>query len=144
MYIAREHIEQWLRTGEAKVVPATVATQLGAYLNQLPWLLGGGGLDWSQMKGSKVDLSMLTESQQLDWLRTTLIGNDPLLVFWYVADQPCIACDAEFAISNVDRAFWKAPGKRYVFGARIRDGVIEPVVSHFAEYDGADTLTAVQ
>jgi len=45
-------------------VPATVATQLGAYLNQLPWLLGGGGLDWSQMKGSKVDLSTLTESQR--------------------------------------------------------------------------------
>lgn len=94
------------------------------------------------MKGSQVFLSTLTESQRLDWLRTTLMGNDPLLVFWYVFDQPCIACDAKFAISNIDHAFWKAPGKRYVFGAHVRDGLIEPVMSHFAEYDGADTLTA--
>lgn len=144
MYIASEHIEQWLRAGRAKVVPVAVATQLGAYLDQLPWLHGESGLDWSQLRGKQAVLSTLTELQQFDWLRSTLMGNDPFLVFWYVADQPCIACDAEFAISNIDQAFWKAPGKRYVFGARVRDGRIEPVMSHFAEYDGADTLTAAR
>jgi hypothetical protein len=72
------------------------------------------------------------------------LGNDPLLIFWYVADQPCIACDPEFAITNIDQAFWKAPGKRYIFGARISGGHIEPVMPHFAEYDGADVLIAAQ
>jgi hypothetical protein len=144
MYVAAEHIEQWLRAGKAKLITDAVASQLGAYLNQLPWLPAGGGLDWSQMKGSPITLSAFTEQQQHDWLRTTLMGNDPLLIFWYVPDQPCIACDVDFAISNIDQAFWKAPGKRYLFGARIHNGIIEPVMSHFAEYDGADTLTAAQ
>lgn len=144
MYIASEHIQQWVRTGKAKVVPLGIALQFGEYLNQFPWLPGGSGLDWSHMKGHRVTLSTLTKSQTSDSLRATPLSRDPFLVFWYVADQPCIACDTEFGISNIDQAFWKAPGKRYLFGASIRDGLVEPVMSHFAEYDGADTLIAAQ
>jgi len=66
------------------------------------------------------------------------------VIFLYFADQPCIACETKFAITNFDQAFWKAPGKRYVFGASVRDGLIEPIMSHFAEYDGGDTITAAQ
>jgi|APAra7269096870_1048528.scaffolds.fasta_scaffold08991_1 hypothetical protein len=144
MYIASEHIQQWVRTGEAKVVSDAVASQLGEYLDHLPWLPSGNGLDWGVMKGNQADLSTLTEEQQFDWLRTTPMGGDPFLVFLYVADQPCIVCDMKFAISNIDQAFWKAPGKRYVFGASLRNGVIEPVMPHFAEYDQTGILTVAQ
>ena len=141
MYIASEHIREWIRTETARVVPVATATQLGGYLNQLPWVVGGSGLDWGQIRGERFSLSTLTESAQLGRFRSTLLGSDPIMVFWYVADQPCIACDANFAMANIDQAFWKAPGLRYVFGASIRGGLVVPLMAHFAEYGGADDLT---
>lgn len=144
MYIASEHIQRWLETGKANIVPATVASRLGEYLDRLPWLPSGSGLDWSQISGSRAVLSVLTASQLNDWLGSTLLGNDPLLVFLYHPEQPCIACDMEFAISNFGQAFWNAPGKRYMFGASVRDGLIEPIMPHFAEYDGGDMLNVAR
>lgn len=145
MYISSEHIQQWIKTGTAFVVSTEIAAELGEYLNQLPWLPGGSGLDWGQIPGIRADLSTLSECEQIDWLKSTPLGGDPLWVFWYVDNEPGIACDRIFAIQNLDQAFWKAPGKRYIVGAVMNgNDVIEPVREHFAEYDGADTLIVAQ
>lgn len=117
MYITSEHIQQWIRTGKAKVIPVAIAEQLGEYLDRLPWLPDGNGLDSNQLEGSRVALPTLTDSEQPNWINSSSMSEDPFLVFWYVRSQPCIACDMEFVISNIDQAFWKAPGNRYVFGA---------------------------
>ncbi|MET3444714.1 hypothetical protein [Ralstonia sp. 1138] len=142
MYITSTHVQQWLHTGKAKTLPVEVAAQLGDHLNRLPWFPGGGGLDWNQLAGNRLDLSTLTEEKLDDWLRSTVMGGHSHLVFFYADNQPCIACDVEFGMANIDEAFWGAPGKRYVFGATLEAGRILPAASHFAEFDGAGTLVA--
>jgi hypothetical protein len=144
MYISSEHIEQWKRAGKAIFVSTEIAKKIGEHLDQLPWNPSGTGLDWEKIGGSRAALSELTEQQRINWLESTSLRNDAFLVFWFSPNQPCIACDFEFAISNIEQAYWKAPGKRYVFGASINHGNIEPVFDHFAEYDGADTIIASQ
>jgi hypothetical protein len=144
MHIASEHIQEWIRTGKGLVVPVEIAIRFGQYLNGLPWLASGTGLDWSRIKGKKVMLCTLNEGQRASWLASIPIGGDPYLAFWYEPDEPCVACESAFAFSNFDQAFWKAPGRRYVFGGSIRDGTFEPNFIHFAEYDGADILVAAQ
>lgn len=142
MHITTSHIQQWLHTGKAETLPAEVSAQLGPHLSRLPWLPGGTGLDWSQLAGNRLDLSTLTAEKQDGWLRNTVMGGHSHLVFFYSDDQPCIACEIEFGMANIDQAFWSAPGKRYVFGATLEAGRILPAASHFAEFDGADTLMA--
>lgn len=142
MYIASEHIQEWIRTGKALVVPVKISTQFGQYLNGLPWLANGGGLDWSRIRGSECALTTMDELQRTSWLISTPMGRDQCLAFWYSQNEACIACESVFALSNLDHAFWKAPGKRYLFGGSIIDGKFEPIFCHFAEYDGADTLIA--
>lgn len=142
MYIASKHIQQWLKTGNAKVLPVEVASRLGDQLATLPWLSGGGGIDWNQLAGTRVNLSALTQARLDDWLCNTVMGGHSHLVFFYADDQPCITCDIKFGVANIDQAFWGAPGKRYLFGAQSEAGCLQPIASHFAEYDGADTLVA--
>lgn len=142
MYVLSKHIQQWLQAGTARTLPTEVAAQLGDHLNRLPWLPGGGGLDWSQLAGNRLDLSALTPENLDDWLRSTVMGGHSRLVFFYVDDQPCMACEIEFGIANIDQAFWHAPGKRYVFGADLDAGFVRPAAAHFAEYDGGASLVA--
>ncbi|CAJ0705284.1 hypothetical protein LMG19089_03801 [Ralstonia edaphis] len=142
MYVLSKHIQQWLQAGTARTLPTEVAAQLGDHLNRLPWLPGGGGLDWSQLAGNRLDLSALTDEKLDHWLCSTVMGGHSHLIFFYADNQACIACEIEFGMANIDQAFWGAPGKRYVFGATLEAGRILPAASHFAEYDGAGTLVA--
>ena len=141
MYIASGHIQQWIRTGDVVVASVAVASQLDSYLSKLPWLPSGSGLDRTVMRGKQADLTVLTDDELLDWFRTTPIGKDRFVIMLFAADQPCIICNANFAISNIDHLFWGAPGKRYVFGASVRGEIVEPAFDHFAEYDHAGSLT---
>jgi hypothetical protein len=54
-----------------------------------------------------------------------------------------LACRSEFAATHLDEAFWKAPGRRYLFGASMVGDQIKPNFQHIAEYNGADRLTVV-
>ena len=142
MRVASEHIQAWIRTGKGFVLPVEIAGRFGQYLDGLPWC--GTGLDWSRITGKKLVLGTLNEEQMAAWLASVPIGRDPYLVFMYAPDEPCLACESAFAFANIDQAFWKAPGKRYMFGRSIHDGIFEPNFAHFAEYDGADTFVAAE
>jgi hypothetical protein len=143
MHIERsERIQDWIHSGLARIVPPHSVAGFYEFLKTLPWSSGGGQLDWTLIEGTKADLSALTPAQLLSWFRTTPLGRDPYLVLWFAPNEACIACEADFAVINLDQAFWKAPGTRYIFGASFHQGTLRPVYEHFAEYDGADSLMA--
>jgi len=142
MYIASDHIQKWITIGDALIVSVDISAQLDKWLMDLPWLPSRSGLDWGQMCSRQTSLASLTEPKQMKTFLSTSFDCDPYLIFLFAANEPCIACKSEFAIQNIDYAFWKAPGNRYMFGADIRNGEIVPNFSRFAEYDGSDTVTA--
>jgi hypothetical protein len=144
MHISNEHIQEWIRSGRATVMPSDAGAGFGTFLNTLPWSAGGSRLDWAMIDGVEANLSVLTGAQLVAWLRSTSLGGDPYLVFWFAPDEACIACKSDFAITNIDQAFWKAPGIRYLFGASFDQGAFCPAFNHFAEYDGADSLVAAR
>ena len=142
MQIESGNIRNWVDSGYAKIVPEEVAFQFGNYLNGLPWLPSGTGIDWGHLPHEIVDVSVATEMQRIDWLASTLLRDDPYLVFWYGPNEPCIACLSRFAVVNIETAFWRAPGRRYLFGASMYNNSLNPHFSGFAEYDGGDILRA--
>lgn len=141
-YIEAKHIQRWIGDGSAVPVPVDVSKTLGEYLEELPWSQSGTGLDWEVLVGRRLDLSRLNSQRQL--LRSTFFEADPFVIFWYGCHEPGIACRAASAIDRIDEAFWGAPGKRYLFGGEVRGASITPVLAHFAEYDGASVIIAVE
>ena len=142
MYIDNEPLQTWLKTGEAHLVPADVAADFGHHLRELPWSSSGSGLDWTQISNVSANLSALSKEELVSWLHSTAFRSDSVLVFWFGPNEPCIACEAPFAISRIDQAFWTAPGRRHIFGANFSTG-LRPEFTHVAEYDGADRLIAM-
>lgn len=144
MYVASDHIRKWITSGDALIGSVDISAQLDKWLMDLPWLPSGSGLDWGQMCSRQTSLASLTEPKQMEKFLSTSFDCDPYLIFLFSANEPCIACKSEFAITNIDYAFWGAPGKRYIFGANKCNEEIIPNFNHFAEYDGSCTLTVVQ
>lgn len=143
MQIANEHIQAWLKSGKAQLVPINIASEFDAHLRVLPWNVSGSGLDWTQIGNTRANLAELSAIQLVEWLHATAFKDDSHLVFWFGPNEPCIACESHSAILEIDHAFWKMPGRCYLFGAKL-DGVLHPEFAHIAEYDGADLLIAMQ
>lgn len=144
MHIASEHIQQWIRTGKAVHISPDAVIGFADFLNTLPWSKSGNRLDWMLIGGIEANLAALSDAQLIEWFRSTPLGRHPYLVFWFAPNEDCIACESEFAIVNIDHAFWKAPGTRYLFGASFDNEVLRPTFSNFAEYDGSDSLVAAR
>ncbi|WP_141639885.1 hypothetical protein [Cupriavidus basilensis] len=140
MYIYESHIQDLLNIGRAIIVPIEIGDQFGRFVEGLPWGANGSGLNWARIDGLRKELPSSSGVILSEWLSGTNINNDSYVVFWFSFGEPCIACETQFAMYNVDHAFWKAPGRRYLFGLNIRDGEFIPEYSHFAEYDGANEL----
>lgn len=140
-YILSEHIQNWIQGGICQSVSAEVATEFGDFLNAQPWAGSGNGVDWNKIGASELSLT-LDDSQRIDWLSSSCFRDCRFIVFWYSPLSACLACDSEFAVCNIEQAFWKAPGKRYIFGANVHDGLLRPEFEKFGEYDGADLLRA--
>jgi len=140
MHIESDHIRGWIESGEAIFVAREISFEFGRYLSEQLWMPSGMGIDWGGNQAREINISAATARQKIDWLKSTCLRNEPYLVFWYGPDEPCIACRSDFAIINIDYAFWRAPGKRYLFGSRMGEGGIQPSFFNFAEYDGAEVL----
>lgn len=142
MYVNNQHIKKWIAAGKAVLVSADTSAKFSSYLDTLPWNPLGTGLDWARLRGSTANLSKLSAPQLEAWFSKTAIGKSTHLVFFYSPSEPCLACALPFAIENIDSAFWSAPGRRYIFGANFANGMFEPALQCFVEYNGADILVA--
>ncbi|WP_144409977.1 hypothetical protein [Cupriavidus basilensis] len=140
MYISDGHIQEWLSMGSAIEIPIKIGDRFGRFVEGLPWSANGNGLDWTRIDGLRKELPSSSGEFLCEWLSKTNICKDSHVVFWFSFGEPCIACETKFSISNVDQAFWKAPGRRYIFGLNIIGSEFFPEYSHFAEYDGANDL----
>jgi hypothetical protein len=143
MYIEQPHIKVWLERGYAKRISTDVATSFGDYLNSLPWGLSGTQLNWLALPPHKtLKLDALLTSANRDW-DATKMGQNECVVFWFAPGQPCIACSSHFAMSRIDEAYWKAPGRRYMFAGSFSGEIFSPIFENFAEYDGSETVRVI-
>jgi hypothetical protein len=140
LHVDGQHIRAWLHNGTAHLAPQSVSAAFEAFLAQIPWTAAGTRPGWDRIGGNAFSLSGSTASELLAWRESVLIGHDPYVAFWYSGREPSLICEAEFAFSNLDTAFWMAPGRRFLFGLTRTDNRWEPRFGHFAEYDGADLL----
>ena len=142
MKIESGHIKEWLNAGRFMVVSANVAALLVARLESLRWSPSGTGLDWVSVNNTEANFEKLKNDEILDWIQTTAFKDDTHLIFLFDPGEPCIACDLQSGILMVDQVFWKAPGRRFIFGAKL-DGTLQPEFNHIAEYNGSNLLVAM-
>lgn len=140
MHVEEQHLQSWLNSGRARLVPVEMADSFGAYLDTLPWV--GTSIDWSRIPSQSVQWCELSNEGLVSWARSTRAGRHTHLVACFSPAEPALLCEFDDGIRNLDVLFWAAPGVRYVFGADLADGVIKPAFTDFIEYDGGDRLTA--
>lgn len=142
-YVRHEHLQELIRAGVASVVPANVCDDFARFLATLPWL--GTGLDWSKLPPA-CSLSLSSKSAEAvdDWLRRTRAGRQPYLIAFFSEGQPGIAIATRKALRHLDEIFWKAPGRRFMFGAHRHEEQWQPAFQDFLEYDGGERLTSVE
>ncbi|UOF16275.1 hypothetical protein IEQ11_06405 [Lysobacter capsici] len=134
------HLQEWINLGHALIVPIEIADQLKAKLENLPWNTAGSGIDWKDIPHKKIKLSEAQEAREYNFLEGTKLELNQLIIFLFGKNDPCLACGLKFGIENIDYAYWKAPGKRYFFGANFDQDRIFPELDSLNEYDGSDTL----
>src|SRR5262245_7507402 len=83
-HLERDHIRQWLADGSAVLLPVEISRRIKTYLEGLPWQVGGSGLDWKRIPGQRAELATMTEREQRDWFRSTALGMDPFVIFFYL------------------------------------------------------------
>ena len=140
MRIDSEHLQELIRDGKAFAIDREITNRLVGYLEKLPWSASGLRLDWGEIDGVELELSQLTDEVIAERVRMTPLGRDEYLIFVLGRNEPCFACNTELGIRRFDFIFSGLPGYRYFFGAELRDGAIQPILNHFAEFNSADSL----
>lgn len=145
-YIDYPHLKAWIDCG-ASILSVSDSNAFDDYLSSLEWKIDGGLSEefyFIENKLSDFELDGFFDSiAAVKWLDGSKIGGDSHIVFWYVRGQPGLICDKEFAIKNVDVAYWRAPGKRVMFGATFVDGKFKLSFDDFLIYSGADKISAL-
>lgn len=139
-YLDAPHIKELLVSHKLIVLPGDITQDLARSLNLLPWLVSGTRLDWERFSTSSSEYSFNTRSDDLrTWVKKVKAGKYPCLVALYSPSEG-IYGKIDDVLDNFDIIFWKAPGPRYLFGAKVEDGTVSPDVEAVLEYDGSDCL----
>ncbi|MDR5818792.1 hypothetical protein QCE62_34770 [Caballeronia sp. LZ033] len=145
-YIDYPHLTVWIGCG-ASILPAGDSNAFDDYLSSLEWGSDGGLSEkYKFLENNLSDFEsdgLFDSIAAVKWLDGSKVGRDSHIVFWYVRGQPGLICDKEFAIKNVDVAYWKAPGKRFMFGATFVEGKFKLSFDDFLIYSGADKISAL-
>jgi hypothetical protein len=135
------HLDDWVLTGRAILVPASVSAAFADYIEQLPWM--ASSLDWERMSpSSPVDLSDADKDEVFEWFTRTSLAKYSHVVAWYGPNEEGLAVEARDGIQHLDTLFWGAPGTRFAFGASFMGNTCIPSFADFLEYRGADIVTA--
>lgn len=145
-YIEYPHLKDWIDR-DASILSISDSNKFDDYLSSLEWRMDGGlseSYEFIDAKLSDFDLGDFFDlAAAIKWLNKSRVRKDSHIVFWYMRGQPGLVCKKEFAIGNIDVAYWKAPGKRFMFGARIVGGKFDFIFDDFLIYSGADNISAL-
>ncbi|NLU72177.1 hypothetical protein HCC61_05665 [Streptomyces sp. HNM0575] len=103
------------------------------YLESLPWI--PSKVDWSRIPHKFVSLESDDTAAELRLIDETPIGRNPYVMVTFNADDMAIMCRAEDAFRDADSLYMRAPGPRYMCGAKFESDGIVLSVEDFAEYD---------
>ncbi|ELY4003379.1 hypothetical protein ACI09V_003904 [Cronobacter dublinensis] len=147
-FIDFDLLREWVSNG-AIISDITLSKKLSQVLNELPWL--AGHVDFNKIESVTVSISnLLNDESELCFekiyqqLGECKITHSDYIAFWYSEDQPCIICETEFALTNIDSAYWKAPGWNYMFGCAVKEGDIIADYNEILCCDCADTLVLLK
>ena len=135
-----EHLEKWIENAQAELVDKEVSSRFTKYLNSLNWSVSGLKLDFNEFPHKKINLSQIEESTLVSEIKNSSIGQSEKLFFFYNDTKPCLACELEFGLKNIDQAYWKAPGPRYMFCGNIIEGEVQEDFERLLMIDGVETL----
>ncbi|ELQ6223025.1 hypothetical protein ACM92K_003338 [Cronobacter turicensis] len=147
-FLNSELLSDWLRHG-AIISNVDLSKDFYHILSDLPWL--AGHLDFNKFNRLSISLSNLLNDEGdicfekiYCWLSGHEIIKAKYIAFWYSEDRPCIICDKDFGLVNIDSAYWGVPGWNYMFGCVIVNGVITANYNEILCYDSANTLALVR
>ena len=146
-FIEQTVLNEWKNLG-AIVSHDSLSMVFSEILESLPWM--AGHIDFSQLNLISASLRSLSddygdlESEKVKkWITTAGAVEGEHIAFWYSQKQPCVICSADFALKNIDTAYWGIPGWNYMFWCSQNNGVIVPNYKNILCYDSADQLVLV-
>lgn len=142
MYVESDHLQEWIESGRASVLPVEVSGRFDEYLCSLPWL--PARLDWRQIPYAVFDYQDAAWSgeEALDWARGLGFMEFDDALIMYSASEPGILCSVRDAFFELDFLTMGRVHPAYICGARRVGGEIDFDFSRFAEWDGFSVLTS--
>ncbi|ELY2798507.1 hypothetical protein SNN58_003327 [Cronobacter dublinensis] len=147
-FINLDLLKEWVNN-RAIISDITFSKKLSQILNELPWL--AGHVDFNEIENVTASITnLLNDESKLcfekicQWLDQCKINHSEYIAFWYSEDQPCVVCEREFALANIDSAYWGVPGWNYMFGCSVKEGKIIADYNEILCYDSADTLVIIK
>ncbi len=146
-FIDNRLLKEWKELG-AIVSHDALSMVFYEVLESLPWM--AGHLDFKQLNIISTSLRSLSddngdlESEKVRiWINTAGTVEDEYMAFWYSQKQPCVVCSTDFALENIDAAYWGAPGWNYMFLCSVNNGVVVPNYKKILCYDSANELILI-
>ncbi|MHC5178875.1 hypothetical protein I6G37_03650 [Serratia rubidaea] len=137
-------INDWISQNNA-VISNSLSEVLFDKLSNLPW--EAGHIDYSKIKhrlGNIQDmLSYEGDIQYVKlkyWLRESAFENGSHVLFFYGKNNPCVVCEVNFGLSNIDSAYWGGPGWNYIFSCGFENGEIKVAYDNILSFDGMSKL----
>ncbi|TPQ20226.1 hypothetical protein [Streptomyces sporangiiformans] len=137
----QEHIRSWLAGREHWILEKEASDGFNNLLCVFPWV--ASHVLWSEVPHVTLELP-----GNDDWdsfhseFSATPAGRHEFVFVMYSWREPGIVCRTIDAVKGIDYLYSSAPGPRYFCGADAVDGAVHPRYSDFAEYDGANEITA--
>jgi len=140
MYVDSDHIKQWLGNGLARLVDDKISNEFANYLNTLKWSLSGSHLDISESNLNSINLSKNEDSEFINDMQNSTDFTDKKLYFFYKKNQPSIVCELGFGLNNIDYAYSRAPGYRFMFCETLFSEKTSDNFENILMYDHGDIL----
>ena len=115
MYVDSDHIKQWIENDLVCLVNNEVSNEFAKYLNTLKWSSSGSHLDVNESDFNSINLSKSEETKFIDDINKSTNYKNKKLYFFYKKNEPCLVCELNFGIKNIDYAYSRAPGYRFMF-----------------------------
>jgi hypothetical protein len=134
--LSAEHIQEFLSSGRATLLPLEVSTKFLTYIESVPRLGPlGTTVDWSLVPNHQsINWFAVSDAQFVAWARNMAIGRNSKVGAWLTPHEPAIVFDFAFGLQNLDTIIWKSPGIKYVFGVDEKNGSqLTPVFADFLE-----------
>ncbi|MFF4805445.1 hypothetical protein ACFY1U_44870 [Streptomyces sp. NPDC001351] len=138
-YIDSEHLQNWIKSGQASVVSAEVCRDFHDVLLTFPWT--PTRIDWGAVEHVTMDLDEVDNAAVAATARARKAPLHTHVLVLFTPDQPGLVCRTEDALENLDHLYWKAPGARYFCGADASKGRWEYHHHDFGEFDGIAKVT---